>query len=324
MWREETGIVSPEFRKSMIATLLALCMSASCLAVGSETAPFADVHLHYNWDQVEVLDPEEAVRRLRRNGVTLAVVSSKPPPLALELADTADGWIVPFFMPYLEPERKGDWFYDPRVLPAARDALASGRYRGLGEMHLIVGFAPSLATRQSIIDGVLELAVEFDAPLSLHVEAGSHRYFLPLCQRHPEARIIWAHAGGVLKVEQVAALLDACPNVWIDMSARDPKRYGGIHPIVDAAGRLRPDWERFVLAYHRRIMVGSDPFFLEEQLYWDEPNTGWDHLHEFIGFHLKWLSFLPEPVARAIRYDNAARLLSMSAAVPAGKTGRLE
>ncbi len=273
--------------------------------IAEQAAPLADVHLHYNWDQAEILDPSEAISRLKNNGVTLAVVSSKPPALALELAEAADGWVIPFFMPYLEPERKGDWFYDSRVLQAARNALSSGLYQGLGEMHLIVGFAPSLEKRQPTIDGLVELGVEYDVPLSMHVEAGSHRYFLPLCKRHPTARIFWAHAGGVLKASEVSALLDACANVWVDMSARDPMRYGGLHAIVDNAGRLTPEWERFVLDYHERIMIGSDPFFVEDQLYWDEPNTGWDHLDTFITFHRRWLSFLPEEIARKIRFDNA-------------------
>jgi len=214
-------------------------------------------------------------------------------------------------MPYLEPERKGDWFYDERVLAAAREALDSGRYQGLGEMHLIVGFAPSLQTRQPIIDGLIELGVEYDVPLSMHVEAGSHRYFLPLCKRHPTARMFWAHAGGVLKASEVSALLDTCPNVWVDMSARDPMRYGGSHPIVDDAGRLKPEWERLVLDYHNRILIGSDPFFVEEQLYWDESNTGWDHLDAFVAFHRRWLSYLPEEIARKIRFDNAARFFKV-------------
>lgn len=267
----------------------------------------ADVHLHYNWDQSEILGPAEAVRRLEENGVVFGVVSGKPPSLALEVAAEAGGWILPFFMPYLEPERKRDWFLDARVLPAAREALASGGYRGLGEMHLIVGFAPSLKEAHPIIDGMLSLGVEFDVPLSLHVEAGSHEYFQPLCERHPAARIFWAHAGGVLRPGKVAALLDACPNVWIDLSARDPLRYGGSQPITDAQGRLLPEWERFVITYHERIMVGSDPFYRTGNLYWDEPNTGWDHLDRFIDFHRKWLSHLPVNIARKIRLENALR-----------------
>lgn len=301
---------SPE---RILACILAVLMSpiTPCAAQDSQTAPMADVHLHYNWDQSETLTPEEAVRRLQRNGVVLAVASGKPPSLALELAAAADGWIIPFFMPYLEPERKRDWFLDERVLSATRAALASGHYKGLGEVHLIVGFAPALRERHGIIDGLLSLGTEFDVPISLHVEAGSHEYFRPLCERHPAARIYWAHAGGVLKPGSVAALLEACPNVWVDMSALDPLRYGGSRPIVDEEGRLLPDWEAFALKYQDRIMVGSDPFYREGNLYWDEPNTGWDHIEEFIRFHRTWLSYLPQEAADKIRIGNARRLLGI-------------
>lgn len=265
------------------------------------------MHLHYNWDQAEYLEAAEAVRRLRAQGVEFAVVSSKPPGLALELAAAADGWVLPLFMPYLEPERKRDWFYDERVLPAARDALGSGRYRGIGELHLIAGFAPPLRTPHPVIDGLLSLATEFDVPALLHVEAGSYEYFKPLCLRHPDARIVWAHAGGVLPAEQVAALLEACPNVWLDLSARDPMRYGGLHPITGDDGALLPEWRRLVLRYQDRVLVGSDPFFREAQLYWDEPNTGWDHLDTFIDFHRAWLEQLPAAAERKIRLENALR-----------------
>lgn len=288
--------------------MVCLCARWIGPAVSAEP-PLADVHLHYNWDQVAVLDPAEAVARLVANDVALAVVSSKPPALALQLSRTAGGWIVPFFMPYLEPERKRDWFDDDRVLPAARAALVSGRFHGLGEMHLIVGFAPSLRARHPVIDGLVSLGEEFDVPLSMHVEAGSHRYFQPLCKRHPAARMLWAHAGGVLDAASVAELLEACPNVWVDLSARDPMRYGAMHPITGADGQLLPEWEHFVLNYQDRVVVGSDPFFRAEQTYWDEPNTGWDHLGTSIGFHRKWLAHLPEDTARKIRLDNALRLL---------------
>ena len=107
-----------------------------------------------------------------------------------------------------------------------------------------------------------------------------------------------------------AILRDAEPYL-IDMSARDPLRYGGSQPMVDSEGRLLPEWEQFVLTYRQRIMIGSDPFYREDNLYWDEPNTGWDHIDAFIDFHRTWLSFLPSDVARDISIDNAKRFLGI-------------
>ena len=268
---------------------------------------FADVHLHYNWNQAEDLTPVQALEQLRKLGVEFGVVSSRPPDSALSLTDASGGWLLPFFMPYLEPDRKRDWFFDERVLPAARGALRSGRFKGLGEIHLISGYTPSLVKRHPVIDGIFDLAVEFDVPVCMHADASDHRYLLPLCQRHPKARIFWAHVGGGMAPEEVERLLAACPNVWGELSARDPWRYGGMHPITGADGGLTPRWLRLVLKYQDRLLVGSDPFFVEEQDAWEAANSGWAHLDDYLGFHRRWLARLPQPVAQKLRWDNAMR-----------------
>lgn len=293
--------------------LSVILIIASGSLQAAELPPLADVHLHYNADQAESLETTDALSRLARNNVVFGIVSSRPPSLALELAEASGGWIIPFFMPYLEPERKADWFYDERVLPAARDALASGRFRGLGEMHLIAGLAPPLKKRNAIIDGILDLAQEFDAPAVIHAEASNYRYFLPLCLRHPQARIIWAHAGSVLPPDQVGELMRACPNVWVDLSARDHMRYGKTNPIVGKDGRLLPGWHEFVQEFQDRIMLGSDPYYYEGDVTWDAPNTGWNHVDEVLGFHRRWLGALPTDIQRKIALENAIRYFGLSA-----------
>lgn len=292
-----------------LMTSTAGLLLAAGLALAAESFPLADVHLHYNPDQAEVTGIDEALGRLAANNVIVGVVSSKPPGLALELADASGGRVIPFFMPYLEPERKADWFDDARVLPAARAALESGRYVGLGEMHLIVGFAPSLKQRHPVVDSMLDLATEFAVPAVIHAEASSHLYFLPLCLRHPQATIIWAHAGSPLPPGQVGELMAACPNVWIDLSARDHMRYGQTNPIVGEDGRLLPGWLDLVTDFQDRVLVGSDPFFYDGDATWDTPNTGWDYLGEVLEFHRRWLAGLPEPVRRKVALENARRLL---------------
>lgn len=300
-------------KKGNFSVLLAVLGSGLLFAVSGFTyaAPIADVHLHYNWDQAQTISPEEAIQRLEDNNVGLAVISSKPPILAKLFAEAGGEWILPFYMPYLEPERKRDWIHDDRVLPSARKALESGGFKGLGEFHLISGYAPSLRNRQPVIDGMIELGVEFDVPISIHVEAGSYLYFLPLCLRHPHARLYWAHAGGNLPPDQVASLMTACPNVWIDLSARDPRRYG-LHPITNARGHLLPAWRELVLKFPHRVMIGSDPFFKEDIISWDAPNIGWDFVGENLAFHLRWLSDLPADVARKIQWENALAFFRVS------------
>ena len=68
---------------------LGMAMKAS-----AQTAPFADVHIHYNWEQAELISPQEVVEKLKRQHVRLAVVSSTPSQWALKLAKAAGGdWI---------------------------------------------------------------------------------------------------------------------------------------------------------------------------------------------------------------------------------------
>lgn len=293
-------------RCTLAGFALALLLFRGAVAQAAEP-PFADVHLHFNWDQVGVVDAHEAVERLHRHDVVLGVVSSIPPELALELSSEADGWILPLFMPYLEPERRYDWFNDERVVAAAREALAGGRFVGLGEFHLTGGISPSPRKRHAVVDGLIELAVEFDVPVLIHTEASSYRFFLPLCQRHPTARILWAHAGGILPPDQVGALMEACPNVWAELSARDNDRYI-LNPIVDEEGRLLPGWEALVRRFPERIMTGTDPVWpIEYRHPWDEPDTGWDRFPSYLAFQRRWIEALPEDIARRVRLDNALR-----------------
>lgn len=295
--------------KQFIALLLLL---GSDQLLAADRSPLADVHMHFNVDQMEVTDTSDALRVLKDNNVVFGVVSSKPPALALELADASGGWIIPFFMPYLEPERKINWFRDKRVLPATRAALASGRYKGIGEIHLIVGYAPALNQRHDIIDGILDLAEEFDVPILIHAEASNQLYFQPLCQRHPKSRIVWVHAGSPLPPAQVGELLRACPNVWVDLSARDHMRYGRINPIVDEQGQLLPSWREFTLLFQDRIMLGSDPVYYDGTSTWEVANTGWDYVGEVLDFHRLWLSGLPEKVQQKLELQNAIRFFRLS------------
>lgn len=291
--------------------LRALCRLGWALAwlpAAAAAAPLADVHLHYNWNQTAV-DPQSAIQALVEQDVALAVVMSTPPERALELRRAGGRWVVPFFMPYLTPAMRHNWFRHPEVVDAARRALESGQYFGLGEFHLVAGLGPSPRRRHPVVDGLLALAVAFDVPVMVHTEASSHEFFLPLCRRHPQARILWAHAGGILPARDVDTLLAACPNVWADLAARDQDRYIE-NPIVTRNGRLRAGWRALLEKYPGRFMVGSDPVWpVDERNRWDRDDTGWQRLDRYLGFHRRWLAALPADLSRRVRLTNAVAFL---------------
>lgn len=300
--------------------LTTLFLPLLTLPVFAEHLPFADVHLHYNWDQAEVTGPREAITRLRNNNIVLAVVSSTPPELALSLREAGGERVIPFFAPYRKPGGWLTWTQDESLPGRMREALESGLYFGIGEMHLIPGFTRRWDT--PVFREIMALAKRFDAPVQIHTEASVPEFFLDICKRHPEVRFLWAHAGGILQPEMVARTMAECANVWTELSARDPWRYVA-YPITTTDGFLLPEWEQVVKRYPNRFMTGADALWPVEQLHpWDEPDTGWQKLGQFIEFHRGWLAKLPPEVAEKVRLTNALQFFRRTTDQAGAKANR--
>ncbi len=289
------------FRRAVII-LGSLVMLQGCALQKTSQAPaFADIHLHYNWDHSEYISAEEVVEKLRRNNVVLAVVSSVPSDYAVRLAALEPDWIVAFYSPYYQAGNRHDWYFDKGVLSATRLALESGKYGGLGEVHLVAGIGPR--RDNPVFMGLIELAREFNVPMLLHTDASSYRYLLPICRDNPDLRILWAHAGGILDPPQLSLLLTECDNVWLDLAARDPWHYGG---FVDDNGDLDPTWQEFIITNQDKIMVGTDPVWNAHQMYkWYEADQGWKHYEQLLDYHHAWIAQLPMNVQQKLRLTNA-------------------
>jgi hypothetical protein len=286
--------------------LLLLCLPG----VLSAAPPVADMHLHYKWSQRDVTTPAAAAAALRAQNIVLGVVIGTPAELALELKRAAPGRVVPIFSPYRIGGDWQRWAFDPGVVERARAALDSGAYQGIGELHLIGGFAPRL-DRASVLQGLMALAGEYEVPVMLHTEFSRPDFLLKLCRRYPQTRIIWAHSGAILPPADVARVLEACANVWGGLGARDPWRFVD-NPVTDENGVLLPEWRALLLRFPERFMIGSDPVWPVEQLdRWDQADTGWQELGRFWAFHRAWLAQLPEASARKIACGNAVALFGL-------------
>lgn len=300
------------FNRSRAATAAGRLVAAALLWLLGPAAtalePIADAHVHYKWSQLEVTTPRQAVEILEEAGVELALVFGTPPELALRLHELAPQRVIPLYGPYDGRRDWVSWQFDPALVADARKALESGVYRGIGEMHLIGGFSSRL-TENPVLEQMMALGAELDAPLIIHSEFSSPRPFLELCRRHPETPVILAHAGTVIPPPAVREILEACPRVVAELAARDPWRYVK-NPIADPArGALLPEWEALVLDYPERFVVGSDNVWPVERLDgWDQPDSGWQELERFLDFHRRWLSRLPPEVAAKVRYENVRRL----------------
>ncbi|MEW8329995.1 MAG: amidohydrolase family protein [Candidatus Thiodiazotropha sp.] len=291
------------FKITSFPALLSLFTLASPCISDEGLAKLADTHLHWKWNQKEVTEPEQAIAVLRDNNVTLAVVTGTPPELALELQRLAPETVIPIYGVYQDAVNWSNWYHDKELVGRVRRALASGLYRGIGELHMISGFVTDW--KNPNISGLFELAAEFDVPVLVHTEFSRADYLIGFCSAHPKTRFLWAHAGSVLPPGEVARGLRHCANLSVELSARDPWRHVG-RPIVDETGLLKDEWRDLVIAYPNRFMIGSDPVWPVEQLDpWDESDTGWQQLSRFLGFHREWLKQLPAEVARKVRYKNA-------------------
>jgi len=296
--------------KTIYRYFYALALLGLSLSIPAQNLqPFFDVHVHYKWDQAEITSPQQALDILDKAGVQKAVVIGRPADMALQLQRLAPERIIPIYGPYRTGNEKLTWQFRTELIEEVRKGLSSGLYRGIGELHLIGGMA--VPWQQSkVFVALLTLAREYDVPLMVHSEYSSIKPTLSLCQENPNNRFLLAHAGAVINPTQVEQILQACPNVVMDLAARDPWRYIN-NPITDQSGQLLPDWRTLILGYADRFMVGSDPVWpVDKGSSWDEPDSGWMELQRFISFHRQWLSFLPEKVAKKILWENAQALFS--------------
>lgn len=291
--------------KTIILTtvMLLLLLLAACASLTSKQPPFADIHLHFNWDQEELVFAEEVVNILKKHNIELAVVTSTPSANAVKLRRAGGDWILPIFSPYVDMGARYGWFNRPDVLDKARKALQSGEYFGIGELHLMVSLGPRRDNK--VFTGLLALAEEFSVPMLVHTEAASYQYLEQVCLKYPKVRFLWAHAGGLLVASHSEKILASCPNMWIELSARDPHHYGSFLTKDD---RIPDDWLQVFKRFPDRFMTGTDPVWKAHEVHrWDRADEGWLHYDEFIKFHRDWLSQLPADIERMIRLTNAKR-----------------
>ena len=140
-----------------LRTLISLAFLFTLSSVSADALPpLADVHVHYKWSQAEVTSPKQAVEAMQRNGVELAVVFGTPPEIVLDVKSAGSLKIVHFFQPYIHPFLKPHWFLNKKVPGAVREALASGQYQGVGEIHMADGIGPRMDNEN--FNSILQIA----------------------------------------------------------------------------------------------------------------------------------------------------------------------
>ena len=259
--------------------LLALAGISPCLA---DEVSMADAHLHYNQSHSDQLDPAQILEILQRNNIELAVVTSIPTSLSLELQQASPEQIIPLLGVYADYDDKQNWHQQTDLIRQVEQALVSGKYKGIGELHLFAEHRHS-----PVFLRVATLATRHRLPLLMHCDPV---VIDTLFEHEPDARVVWAHAGAYPYPALLRDYLARYPNLYIDLSMRNER--------IAPGNRLDPEWENIFMELPDRFMTGVDTF---------SPGR-WHDYSDYAEQTRAWLEQLPDEIARQIRIENTRRV----------------
>ncbi len=278
----------------MYRTLIAACLIASPVMADGDHSPIGDAikdvpifdaHIHYKEPAWQDYPVSSIIELMDRSGVAMGLVSSTPDEGTIMLWEYAPNRIVPELRPYHGDAGSSNWTKTPDMAGYIAKRLADYPHTGIGEFHI-----HNLDTSdETLFREVIAMARKDD--LFLHVHSGPEpiRWLYSL---DPNIKIIWAHAGLGEQPSTVYELLDDFPTLSADTSLRE-------FAISDGPdGKLNPQWEKIVIDFQDRLMVGSDTWV----------NNQWSRYEDIIASNRAWLSKLPRDIAEKIAYKNAERL----------------
>lgn len=273
--------------RSLLAGVALLFFIPGASPAADDRLPIFDTHAHYSREAWSPYGVTAVLEKMKAAGVPRALVSSTPDDGTLRLYFADRERIVPILRPYRTSADMGSWFRDQDIVEYVSRRLGEGLYRGIykgiGEFHLF----READARTPQMRAISDLAVANDIFLHVHAPAGPVR---ALFETEPRLKILWAHAGMTEPPDVVAEMLDGFPRLWTEVSFRATE--------ISSGRRLDPAWRALLLNHRDRIMIGTDTYVAGR----------WDGYEGLIAEHRQWLAQLPPEVARAIAYDNAARL----------------
>lgn len=249
-------------RRFGLALAAGLLLTVAAARADDVPTPFVDAHVHLNdvAMQLELMD---------RHGATRAIVfwgGRSDDDSVAEAARLHPQRFIPFAS--ISPERTAFrplWERnDPALLDRLETLLATGRYRGIGEISAVhfpsSGFGETdFDLAGPMMDGIMKIARKHRVPVLLHIELTRLAAFSTLLERHPDVAVIWAH-GGYTPLVLAQRLLARHPNLTYELSART----WPVHPrspdytILRDGTAVWPQWLALIEAQPRRFVVGTD------------------------------------------------------------------
>jgi Tat protein secretion system quality control protein TatD with DNase activity len=240
---------------------IALCLAVALLAGCAAPPALIDSHVHLNNVAMQVALMEEY-------GVERAVVfwgRLSDNKTVLDATEKFPGRFIPFAS--ISPERRsyrplwqGD---DAAIVTQLRSLLATGRYKGIGEISVVhaesAGFAATdFDPNGTVMQGIMALAREYRLPVMIHCETTREAAFTQLLDAFPDIAVIWAH-GGYASAADARRLLGRHPNLYYELSARTwPRHPRSTAYTVMPGGILAPEWLGLIEAMPGRFLVGTD------------------------------------------------------------------
>ncbi len=271
-------------RCRLAAAALTLVVATPLYAGNAALPPMIDAHSHYTADDARILPPEDVPAILDAAGVRRLAVTAAPPELAQKLYAHAPGRVIPLLGVYGEGVDKANWLQDADLPEKAAARLATGRWAGIGELHLFAADA-----NNPVYAELVRLAERHKLVLLIHGDAEVVNRTFELA---PGVRVLWAHLGTAPRPDILARMLARHPQLWIDTSVRDER--------IAPDGRLLPEWRALFLRHPDRFLVAVDAF----------SSNRWRHYGEVAGQIRAWVEPLPAELKRKLLHDNAARLFA--------------
>ena len=250
--------------RSFAAALFSALLIGVTTAQASEPGliPFIDAHVHLNDERMQL-------ELMQRHGVERAVVfwgrNSDNESVAAAAKRHPDRFI-PFasISPERAAYRRGWENDDPGVLETLDAMLATGLYKGIGEISVTHFPSPGLPEADfnpngATLRGILALARKHRVPVMVHAEWTRLREFSELLRAFPDVPVIWAH-GGYTPLFIAQRMLDQHPNLTYELSART----WPVHPrspdytILRDGQNVWPQWLAFIESNPGRFLVGTD------------------------------------------------------------------
>lgn len=224
--------------------------------------PFIDAHVHLNdetmqRDMMRRFGAERAVVFWGRNSdnESVADAARRHPELFIAFASIS---------PERAANRKAWDEQDAALLTALDDLLASGRFKGIGEISATHFPSPGLSETDydptgPMMTGIMALARKHRVPVMVHIEVTRINEFSRLLEAFGDVQVIWAH-GGYTPLFLARRMLERHPNLTYELSARTWPRHPRApdYTILRDGKSVWREWLALIESMPDRFVVGSD------------------------------------------------------------------